>query len=84
MSNRRRIQLRNQVESHAEHFDWGHMTRYYRVARRWAFQKHFPDRDILPAEPQTSLPAGPSSRMAGQVSPTRHTETDTTTIPKMP
>ncbi len=84
MSNRRRIQLRNQVESHAEHFDWGHMTRYYRVARRWAFQKHFPDRDILPAEPQTSLPTGASSRVAGQVFPTRHAEVDTTTIPKMP
>jgi len=56
LSRRERIQLRNRVEAHAEHFDWEHMTRYYRVARRWAFQKHFPELEIVPSEPQPEPP----------------------------
>jgi hypothetical protein len=56
MSRRERIQLRNRVEAHAEHFDWEHMTRYYRVARRWAFQKYFPELEIMPPEPQPEPP----------------------------
>ena len=47
---RERIQLRNRVEAHAQHFDWSHMTRYYRVARRWALQKHYPDVPIPAAD----------------------------------
>jgi glycogen(starch) synthase len=53
MTRRERIQLRNRVESHAEHFDWTNMTRYYRAARRWAFQKVYPDREIGALEPES-------------------------------
>jgi glycogen(starch) synthase len=48
ISLRERIQLRNRVETHAEYFDWSHMARYYRAARRMALKKHYPDRDLLP------------------------------------
>jgi len=58
MSRRERIQLRNRVEGHAEHFDWDHMARYYRVARRWAFQKYYPDLELFPPESQPEMPAG--------------------------
>lgn len=47
MSVRQRIQLRNQVEAYAEHFDWDHMTRYYHAARRFALQKHYPGSALL-------------------------------------
>ncbi|MBI4580222.1 MAG: glycogen/starch synthase [Planctomycetes bacterium] len=50
MSRRERIALRNRVESHAEHFDWSNMTQYYRAARRRAFQRHYPELDIIPFE----------------------------------
>jgi glycogen(starch) synthase len=50
MSHRERIELRNRVERHAEHFDWSNLTRYYRAARRWAFEKYYPGREILPPE----------------------------------
>ena len=50
MDRRERIQLRNRVEAHAQQFDWSHMTRYYRVARRWALQKHYPDVPIPAAD----------------------------------
>ncbi len=58
MSRRERIGLRNRVESHAEHFDWSNMTRYYRAARRWALQKYYPDREIIPPD----LPEKPGVR----------------------
>ncbi len=58
MSRRDRIQLRNRTEAHAEHFDWEQMSRYYRVARRWAFQKYYPDLEIFPPEPQPQIPPG--------------------------
>ncbi|MBU0717641.1 MAG: glycogen/starch synthase [Planctomycetes bacterium] len=48
MSPRERIQQRNRVESHAEYFDWRNMARYYRVARRMALKKRYPDQDLLP------------------------------------
>ncbi len=48
MNLRERIQLRNRVESHAEYFDWSHMARYYRAARRLALKKHYPEQDLLP------------------------------------
>ncbi len=82
MSNRRRIQLRNQVESHAEHFDWSHMTRYYRVARRWAFQKHYPDRHVIPAEPLTAPSISSPSRTTGRPSKNKLARVETTQIPK--
>jgi glycogen synthase len=47
MSRRERIQLRNRVESHAEHFDWSNMSQYYRAARRRALQAYYPDQDVL-------------------------------------
>ena len=50
MSRRERIGLRNRVESHAEHFDWSNMSQYYRAARRRAFQKYFPNQDVIPSE----------------------------------
>ncbi len=36
MTLRERIQLRNNVEAHAEFFDWSKMAAYYRAARRMA------------------------------------------------
>lgn len=50
MSRRERIQLRNRVESHAEHFDWANMSQYYRAARRRAIQKYYPDADVMATE----------------------------------
>ncbi len=63
MSRRERIGLRNRVESHAEHFDWSNMTRYYRAARRWALQKYYPDRQIIPPD----LPEKPGGRKEATV-----------------
>lgn len=50
MSRRERIQLRNRVESHAEHFDWANMSQYYRAARRRALQVYYPDQDVLASD----------------------------------
>jgi len=50
MTRRERIELRNRVESHAEHFDWSNLSRCYRAARRWAFKTHYPEAQILPSE----------------------------------
>ncbi len=50
MSRRERIQQRNDVESHAEHFDWSNLGRYYRTARRLAFAKYYPGLDIIPPD----------------------------------
>jgi glycogen synthase len=55
MSSRQRIHLRNQVEAYAEHFDWSRMTRYYRAARRFAFQKHYPGANVLLPEEDDEL-----------------------------
>jgi glycogen(starch) synthase len=65
MGRRERIQLRNRVEAHAEHFDWTQMTQYYRAARRFAFQAYYPDRQIVPPEPEPD-PATPGPRRAGR------------------
>ncbi|MGD8452750.1 MAG: glycosyltransferase [Phycisphaerae bacterium] len=48
MSRRERIALRNQVESHAEHFDWNNLGRYYAAARRLAFLARYPGREHVP------------------------------------
>lgn len=56
MTRRQRIQMRNRVQAYAEHFDWTNMNRYYRLARRMAFQNHFPDLDIMPDEPPEPIP----------------------------
>lgn len=50
MSRRERIRMRNRVESYAVHFDWENLARYYRRARRLAFQKYYPGREIPPLE----------------------------------
>ncbi len=44
---RERIQLRNRTESYAEYFDWSRMTRYYRAARRMAYEKHYAPTPML-------------------------------------
>jgi hypothetical protein len=41
MSPRSRIEMRNNVELHAEHFDWSNLTRYYWEARAAAFRKYY-------------------------------------------
>jgi glycogen(starch) synthase len=50
MSSRDRIELRNRVERHAEHFDWSNLSRYYRAARRRAFEMYYPGREIVPRD----------------------------------
>ncbi len=47
MSLRDRIAQRNRVEQHADHFDWAHLTRYYRIARAAAFKKYYPNLRIV-------------------------------------
>lgn len=44
---RERIQMRNRVETYAEYFDWTRMTRYYRAARRLAYEQHYPPHEML-------------------------------------
>ncbi|MBP7935853.1 MAG: glycogen/starch synthase [Phycisphaerae bacterium] len=68
MGRRDRIQLRNRVETYATHFDWSEMGRYYRVARRWAFQKHYPQLDILPVEVTQVPEVSPRSKTGSRVS----------------
>jgi hypothetical protein len=41
MSPRDRIEMRHNVERHAEHFDWSNLTRYYWEARAAAFRRHY-------------------------------------------
>jgi glycogen synthase len=50
MSRRERIQLRNDVEGHAEHFDWNNLARYYREARRMGFAKYYPGVEVIPPD----------------------------------
>ena len=47
---RDRIQMRNRVEAYAEYFDWTRMTRYYRSARRLAYEKYYPPHQVLKPE----------------------------------
>ncbi|NLU20651.1 MAG: glycosyltransferase [Phycisphaerae bacterium] len=58
MSRRDRIQLRNRVEAHAEHFDWTNLSKYYREARQHAFGLFYPGRQIVPGD--TGLPDVPA------------------------
>ncbi|GMU24966.1 MAG: glycosyl transferase [Phycisphaerae bacterium] len=58
MSRRERIQLRNNVERHAEHFDWSNLSRCYRAARRSAFERYYPGVEIVP--PDRQLPDYPA------------------------
>jgi len=60
MSARQRIQLRNQVETYAEYFDWNRMTRYYRAARRFAIHKHYPDSRVLLSEHDDEVDLAPA------------------------
>ena len=52
---RDRIALRNRTESHADHFDWSRLNRYYRAARGMAFAKYYPNVNLLPPEPDDHL-----------------------------
>jgi glycogen(starch) synthase len=48
---RERIELRNRIEAHAEHFDWANLTTHYFTARQMAFEKYYPNiAAVLPAE----------------------------------
>jgi glycogen(starch) synthase len=59
MSARQRIQLRNQVEAYAEYFDWSRMSRYYRAARRFAIQRHYPgSSSFLSEQDDDDMPSG--------------------------
>jgi glycogen synthase len=49
LSRRDRIQLRNRVEAHAEHFDWANLSKNYRVAREHGFGLFYPGREVIPA-----------------------------------
>lgn len=51
MSLRDRISMRNRVEEYADQFDWNRMSSYYRAARRMAFEKHYPGRNVVPLDP---------------------------------
>ncbi len=64
MSRRERIALRNRVESHAEHFDWNNMIRYYRAARRRALQVHYSEDQLRAFEGEA--PSGPSEEAFGR------------------
>lgn len=60
LNRRERIELRNRVERHAEHFDWTNLTRYYWTARSAAFSRHYaqvirPDVVEEVAEPPSSF-----------------------------
>lgn len=46
MGLRNRIELRNRVEQHAEHFSWSKMVSYYQAARRMAFEMYYPNRNL--------------------------------------
>lgn len=63
MSARQRIQLRNQVETYAEYFDWNRMTRYYRAARRFAIHKHYPGSSVLLSEHDDDVDLATSPRL---------------------
>lgn len=52
---RERIGMRNRVEQYAEYFDWTRMTRYYRAARRLAYEKHYPPHEIMMPDQGVSL-----------------------------
>lgn len=72
MSRRDRIQLRNRVEAHAEHFDWSNLSKYYRMARKHAFEAYYPGRSVVPGEarPPIDVPA-PLPESAGHRSDRR-------------
>ncbi|MGQ9650304.1 MAG: glycogen/starch synthase [Phycisphaerae bacterium] len=63
MSTRQRIQLRNEVEAYAEHFDWNRMTRYYRAARRFAIHKHYPSSNVLLSDNDDEVDVAPAPRL---------------------
>ena len=54
MGLRERIALRNRVEAYSEYFDWNRMSRYYRAARRMAFERYYPGRQVIPVEAEDS------------------------------
>jgi glycogen(starch) synthase len=71
MSRRERIQLRNNVERHAEHFDWSNLSRCYRAARRSAFERYYPGVEIVPPDRQLPDYPAPLPETAGHRSERR-------------
>jgi glycogen synthase len=67
MSRRDRIHLRNVAEGHAEHFDWTNLGKYYRQARRLAFEQYYPGLDVIPPDEQPP-DAAPQSAEAARTS----------------
>lgn len=55
MARRDRIALRNRVENHATHFDWNNLGTHYVTAHRLALERHFPQRELLPAVPEVDV-----------------------------
>lgn len=50
MTLRDRIAMRNRVESYAEQFDWDRLSIFYRAARRTAFEKYYPGKNVVPPD----------------------------------
>ena len=59
------IQLRNRVESHAMHFDWSNLSKYYRAARQHAFDVFYPGCGIIPGVSQPADVPAPLPESAG-------------------
>lgn len=72
---RERLELRNRVEHHAEHFDWIHLTKYYRQARQQAFAMYYPDLKIFPEE-LTRREIIPPRKLSGRPKRTRTARTN--------
>jgi glycogen(starch) synthase len=68
MTRRDRIQLRNRVEAHAEHFDWTNLSKYYREARRYTFELFYPGREVIPNNGQQTDAASPLVEAASRPS----------------
>jgi glycogen(starch) synthase len=64
MSLRERIALRNRVESYADAFDWTHMSRYYRAARRMALERYYPGLQPIPTDEELEPAQTPLVRPA--------------------
>lgn len=66
MSRRDRIALRNRVESHADHFDWANLNRYYVAAHRMALQKRYPGQTLGPGDPELEARAREAAESAAR------------------
>ncbi|MBN2447463.1 MAG: glycosyltransferase, partial [Phycisphaerae bacterium] len=65
LTRRERINLRNRVESHAQHFDWNQLNTHYSAAHRLAFERRYLNAQLVPPSPPTEAhtdTTAPSSR----------------------